>query len=317
MSELNQPHFQDAEKAREYLEAQVWPNGRVCPHCGVIGDHYELRGKTNRPGLYKCSDCREPFTVTVGTVFERSKIGLHVWLQAIYLLSSSKKGMSSKQIERMLGVTYKTAWFMTHRIREAMKSEGGLLGSGGGTVEVDETFIGRKRGAQRRKGGAGHKHAVFSLVDRQGNTRSFHVVNVRAETLKPILLKHVSPDATVYTDSASQYKSAKLGNSFKAHESVNHLMGEYARGTIHTNTVESFFGILKRGIHGTFHHVSEQHLQRYVTEFDFRFAHRETRVEGPDGKMVKAGFTDVERADALMKGIRGKRLTYRRTHSAA
>lgn len=316
MSELNQPHFQDADEARKYLEAQVWPNGRICPHCGSIGAHYELRGKTNRPGLYKCSHCREPFTVTVGTVFERSKIGLHIWLQAIYLISSSKKGISSKQVERMLGVTYKTAWFMTHRIREAMKSPGGLLGSDGGPVEIDETFIGRKPG-RRAKGGYAHKHAVFSLVDRQGNARSFHVPNVKAETLKPILLQQVSPEAIVYTDTAGQYRKIQLGKSFKAHESVNHLMGEYARGNVHTNTVESFFGILKRGINGTFHHVSEQHLQRYVTEFDFRFSHRERRVKGTNGKWEMVGFTDSQRADALMRGIKGKRLTYRRTHGAA
>src|ERR1035437_884391 len=173
MSNLNAPHFQTADKARRYLEAQVWPNGRVCPHCGVIGEHYELKGKSNRAGLYKCTDCREPFTVTVGTVFERSKIGLHIWLQAVFLISSSKKGMSAKQLERMLGVTYKTAWFMSHRIREAMtKKHSSLLGANGGIVEADETYWGKEPGVKKIRRGGFDKMKIVSLVERGGEVRS-------------------------------------------------------------------------------------------------------------------------------------------------
>jgi transposase-like protein len=295
---LSAPQFQDADKARQYLEAQTWPNGPVCPHCGVVGGHYALKGKTTRDGLYKCKDCREPFTVTVGTVFERSKIPLNKWLMAVYLIASSKKGISSHQIHRTIGVSYKTAWFMAHRIREAMASPiyNGQLGGGGAIVEIDETFIGRKADKTKRRG-AGHKHAVFSLVQRDGGVRSFHVANVTADTLKPILLKQVSPDAHVFTDSAGQYRKAKLGKMFAKHEKVNHLLGEYARGNVHTNTVEGYFSILKRG---TYHHVSEAHLQRYVNEFDFRYSNR-----------TALGVSDAERADKALKGISGKRLMYK------
>lgn len=317
MSNLNAPHFQDAEKAREYLEAQVWPNGRVCPHCGVIGEHYTLTGKTNRPGLYKCTDCREPFTVTVGTVFERSKVGLHVWLQAVYLINSSKKGISAKQLERMLGVTYKTAWFMAHRIREAMSGNtGGLLGSGGKPVEVDETYWGTSNIRRGRKitRGFGHKMKVVSLVERDGEKRSFQVARVNAKTLRPILKAQIHADVHLMTDQATVYKS--LGKGFAKHSSVNHSVGEYARGDVTTNTVESSFAILKRGLYGTFHNVSEQHLQRYANEFDFRWNHREKRVK-VDGKWEKVGFNDNERTIAALKGIGGKRLTYKRTNATA
>jgi transposase-like protein len=297
MTILTAPQFQDADAARKYLEAQVWPNGPICPHCGATERIGKLQGKTHRPGLYHCGDCREQFTVTVGSVFERSKIPLNKWLLAVYLLCSSKKGMSSHQLHRTLGVTYKTAWFMTHRIREAMKPNGGLLGSNGGPVEADETFIGRKPGAKVGPGPS-HKEAIFSLVDRTGGVRSYHVADVTAATLKPILLAQVSPKSTVYTDSAGQYRKAKLDKEFAHHETVNHMIGEYARGLVHTNTVECFFGLFKRGLIGTYHHVSSAHLQRYATEFDFRFSNRKT--------------TDAERSDNALKGISGKRLTYRR-----
>ena len=272
---LNAPQFQDANKARVYLEAQVWPAGKkVCPHCGVIGEHYTLTGKSNRPGLYKCADCREPFTVTVGTVFERSKVGLHIWLAAVYLMSASKKGMSAKQIERMLGVTYKTAWFMCHRIREAMNTGfGGPLGGNGEAVEVDETYWGNKHPYGKGPRGFGHKMKIVSLVERDGQKRSFHVANVTAKTVTPILRAQVAKKARLMTDEAKVYK--KIGKEFASHDSVNHSIGEYARGDATTNTVESSFAILKRGLYGTFHHVSEQHLQRYVTEFDFKWNHRE------------------------------------------
>jgi transposase-like protein len=306
---LSAPQFQNPEAARQYLEAQVWPNGPVCPHCGVLGDHYPLKGKSTRPGLYKCKDCREPFTVTVGTVFERSKISLNKWLMATYLLCSSKKGISTHQLHRTLGVTYKSAWFMTHRIREAMKSSGGLLGGGGRIVEADETYYGRIKGRKAVHGGDS-AHKVLALVERAGTTRAFHVPDVTGATLKPVLLAQIAKDTHLMTDGAYHYRS--IGNGFLAHEIVKHTQGEYAykskkaKGvTAHTNTVESFFGILKRGLVGTYHHVSEEHLQRYVTEFGFRFSHRKS-----------LGVEDPERADILLRQIRGKRLTYRRLNKA-
>lgn len=310
MSHLNAPHFQDSEKAREYLERVRWPQGPICPHCGVVGGHYHLQGQSTRPGVYKCADCREQFTVTVGTVFERSKIALHVWLQAVYLLCSSKKGMSSKQLERTLGVTYKTAWFMTHRIREAMSDpDGGLLGGPGTPVESDETYWGNV--GKQREGAHGwdHKMKVLSLVERNGNKRSFHVADVTGDTVRPILLKHINAQSHLMTDQARVYR--KIGDRFAQHSSVNHKQGEYVRGDVTTNTVESSFAILKRGLYGTFHSVSEQHLQRYVTEFDFRWNFRERR-EKVDGKWTKTGYNDSERTDVALKGISGKRLTYRR-----
>src|SRR5688572_21744896 len=195
-STLNKPHFQDADKAREYLEAIRWPTGAICPHCGSVEAHYALKGKAHRPGVYKCKDCRKQFTVTVGTVFERSKIPLHQWMQAVYLICSSKKGCSSHQLQRTLNVQYKTAWFMTHRLREAMKQPGGIMGGGGGIVEADETFIGRKPGRVKKGGGGQHMNVVFSLVEREkGQVRSFHVTDVTVHTLKEKLHAHVAKDA--------------------------------------------------------------------------------------------------------------------------
>ena len=291
------PQFQNPEKAREYLEAVTWPNGRVCPHCGVIGNHYPLKGKTTRPGLYCCTDCRQPFTVTVGTVFERSKVPLHKWLMCVYLMSSSKKGISSHQLHRTLGVTYKTAWFMTHRIREAMSDKRftGQLGGSGSTVEVDETYWGTEKKAVKRAG-MQHKMKVLSLVERNGQVRSFHVPRVNAKTLKPILKEQIAFDSRVFTDDYRVYRYM----DFASHDSVAHTRGEYVRGDVHTNTVEGYFSILKRGLIGTFHHVGEQHLRRYVKEFDFRYNHR-----------TALGYTDVERADIALQRIRGKRLTYK------
>lgn len=273
---LTQPQFQDADSARVYLEAQVWPDGPVCPHCGSIAKHYTLTGKSNRPGLYKCKDCREPFTVTVGSIFERSKVPLHKWLLAVYLVCSSKKGISSHQIHRTLGVTYKTAWFMTHRIREAMRDEKGLLGSSGGTVEVDETFWGNKKKPGQKGRGYGHKMKVFSMVEPQGKKRSYRVAHVSAMELRPIMTAHIDPSAHIMTDELQTY--ASVHKEFAQHSVLCHGAGEYARVTaetlITTNTVESSFAILKRGLYGTFHHVGEQHLQRYATEFDFRWNNR-------------------------------------------
>jgi len=297
---LNQPQFKDADQAREYLEAIRWPDGAVCPHCGSVGAHYPLQGKSTRPGVYKCSDCREQFTVTVGTLFEDSKVGLDKWLTACYLMSCSKKGISSKQLERMLGVSYKTAWFMSHRIREAMTSEGGLLGGSKEPVEVDETYWGNVGKQAKGARGGDHKMKVLSLVERNGEKRSFHVTNVNAETLKPIMKAHIDAESRLMTDEAKVYD--KIGVEFGQHQTVNHSAKEYARGDVTTNTVESSFAILKRGLYGTFHSVSEKHLQRYANEFDFRWNNR-----------AKLGVSDLQRTNNVLSGIGGKRLMYRHT----
>jgi transposase-like protein len=238
--------------------------------------------------------------VTVGTVFERSKVPLHKWVYAVHLMCASKKGISSKQIERMLGVTYKTAWFMSHRIREAMNiAPTGQMGSDGGPVEVDETFWGNKGKQQPGARSFHHKMKVVSLVEREGEKRSFVVPNVNAKTLRPILNAHIAAKARLISDEGNAYK--KLGPEFASHEFVTHSAKEYARGDVTTNTVESSFSLLKRGLVGTFHSVSEQHLQRYATEFDFRWNYR-----------IKTGYNDTERAAVALKNISGKRLTYRR-----
>lgn len=305
MYELTAPHFHDAEAARTYLEALRWPNGPVCPHCGTEGHAWALEAgaqkKTSkaRKGLYKCGSygCLKQFTVTVGTVFEGSKVPLNKWLMATYLMNASKKGISSHQLHRMLGVTYKTAWFMTHRIREAMTTKNTRkLGAGGGVVEADETFWGNNKKRKGSKGrGYEHKMKILSLVERGGEVRSFKIPTVTAATLKPILKQQIAEDANLMTDEHSGY--IKPGREFASHEVVRHSAHEYSRGDVTTNTVEGYFSLLKRGLVGTFHHVGEQHLMRYVHEFDFRYNHREV--------------TDRERADAALRGIEGKRLTYR------
>lgn len=309
---FTEPRFIDETAAREHLEAIRWPTGPVCPHCGGIERNSKITAKTKngaRPGLYFCGDCREQFTVTVGTVFERSKIPLHKWLLANHLMCSSKKGMSAHQLHRTLGITYKSAWFMAHRLREAMTStETGPLGGSGETVEVDETYWGNKKRYGKGPRGFGHKMKVVSLVERNGDKRSFHVANVTAKTVTPILREQVSKKARLMTDENKVYK--KVGKEFASHESVNHSIGEYVRDDATTNTVESSFAIFKRGLYGTFHHVSEAHLQRYATEFDFKWNHREKRNK-VDGKWITVGFTDSQRADASLKGIGGKRLTYK------
>lgn len=301
VADILAPHFQDADKAREYLEALRWPHGPVCPHCGVIGGHYAMKGAAHRPGLWKCKDCRKQFSVTVGTVFSGSKIPLNKWLLAVHLICSSKKAMSSHQIHRMLGITYKSAWFMTHRIREAMKGNNErLLGSGGGTVEADETYWGTSKPKAAKVPGYEHKMKIVSLVDRAGEKRSFHVDRVTGKTLRPILDKHVCKSATLNTDEFGGYK--RIGREFAKHDVVVHSRREYARGEAYTNTVECSFSLLKRGLIGTFHHVGEQHLQRYITEFDFRWNSRK--------------ICDVERANSLLSQIGGKRLMYRDSRMA-
>src|ERR1700730_3841867 len=302
-ADLQAPMFTDENAAREALEAVRWPNGPVCPHCGSVERLALIAGEkhSHRQGLYYCNDCKGQFTVTVGTVFERSKIPLTKWWLATYLLGSSKKGMSSHQLHRMLGVTYKTAWFMTMRIREAMR-EGKLPGGMGGAnkvVEIDETYVGGK--AKNRKNKVPAKHAVLSLVERDGSVRSFHVANVTAKTLRPIIVTHVNRASFVMTDESTVYPA--IGREFHGHGTVNHSAEEYVRAQFwHTNTVENYFSIFKRGIIGTYHHVSETHLHRYGAEFDFRYNTR-----------VKLGFSYRDRTTIMLKNIVGKRLTYRRT----
>jgi transposase-like protein len=315
--------YNQPDAAREYLESLRWPKGPECPHCGGVERISRIEAQTvqkatpgnrstvARAGLLFCGDCRTQFSVTVGTVFERSKIPLHKWVLATHLLCSSKKGMSAHQLHRMLGITYKTAWFMAHRIREAMKSEGGMMGGGGKIVEADETYYGPRSQRTRNgkikgaKRGGGNKQKIFALVERDGSTRAFHVTDVNGATLKPILQAMVAKDSTLFTDSASHWTNMPEG-TFAKHEMVNHMAKEYVRGEVHTNSIESFFGLLKRGIVGTYHHVSATHLQRYCEEFSFRHSHR-----------VSLGVNDEQRAASLLKQVGGKRLTYRRTNAAA
>lgn len=303
MSYLSQPHFHNEAAAYEFVEARVWPKGPVCPHCGGVERNKKMGGTSTRIGTYKCYDCRKPFTVKVGTIFESSHIPLRLWLQGIFLIAASKKGISSNQLHRTLGITLKSAWFMSHRIREAMRGDSYLpLGGGGSIVEADETFMGAKRGAKPVKAGH-HRSKVVSLVQRDGKTRSFHVANVDAQNLQPILAANIAKDSHLMTDGAMHYRA--IGKEFDNHEWTNHAQKEYAKPSkvpgvsAHSNTVESYFGILKRGITGTYHHVSEEHLQRYVDEFDFRFSNRKS-----------LGIDDYTRAETLLKGVVGKRLTY-------
>ena len=314
--------YQNEDAAREHLEALMWPNGPFCPHCGSLNAKRlppQLGRKTKahpdgtiRKGVIQCNDCRQQYTVTVGTVFESSKVALHKWLYVNHVLCSSKKGTSAHQIARNIGVTYKTAWFMMHRIREAMKdTDTGPMGGYGETVEADETYVGgkvknrnakqQKRFDQRRSPVA-DKQPVVSLVERNGRVRSFHVANVTGQTLRSILVTNVDRGSWLMTDEHSGYKL--VGQEFVGHGVVTHSKGEYVRkGVFHTNTIEGFFSLLKRGIIGTYHHVSEQHLHRYCGEFDFRYNTRK--------------LDDAERADESLLGAVGKRLTYRRTGGLA
>jgi transposase-like protein len=307
---LQNPIFIDDAKAREWLEARVWPNGPVCPHCGATADDVTaLKGKAHRPGLHQCSQCREQFTVTVKTVFERSKIPLSKWLAALFLLTASKKGVSAHQVHRSLDISYKSAWFMMHRLREALRT-GGLLppmGEGGGPVEADETYLGNlKDGPPVKKKRSGfHKQAVLTLVDRKsGQARSFHIAGSRADDIAPIARQNIAREARLMTDQATWYK--KLGAEFASHETVDHGKFEYARGDVTTNTVESYFSVFKRGMKGTYQHCGEKHLHRYLAEFDFRYNTR-----------AGLGVNDYERAELAATGIKGKRLTYRRPDKVA
>ena len=303
-SKLTADAMQNDEAARLYLEAVLWPNGPVCPHCEATDRLYELRGRSTRPGVRKCGHCKKPFTVTVGTVFERSHIALHKWVQAFYLLCCSKKGISSHQLHRILGISYKAAWFMSHRIREAMR-DGSLapLGGNGATVEADETYFGDKEDAKktRRKGARGPagKRPVVGLVERGGKVRTFHVEKADKATVAGIVRENVDHETALMTDESRLY--TEVGGEFASHETVEHAAGEYVREHVHTNTMDGYWGLFKRGMKGVYQHCKEKHLHRYLAEFDFRYNHR-----------VKLGVDDAARAVRALEGVKGKRLTYRR-----
>jgi transposase-like protein len=304
MSTLSRPEFHDEAKAYEFVERILWPNGPVCPRCHETKRVGKLAGKSTRPGVYKCYVCRKPFTVKIGTVFEASNLPMHKWLQAIYLMCSSKKGISSNQLARTLAIQVRSGWFLSMRIREAMRS-GALdpLGGGGGIIEADETFTGRRHDRPVRRGYL-HKHAVLTLVERNGAARSFHIDRATGETIVPIVRANVSKDAKVYTDDAGYYSFLRIG--FAGHERVNHDRDEYARGEVHTNTVEGYFALFKRGMKGVYQHCSEKHLHRYLAEFDFRYTNR-----------VRLGIDDKQRTEKALRGVAGKRLTYRKVDATA
>lgn len=315
MSVLSSPHFHDEAKAFAYLESIVWVDGIACPHCGVVGGRvYDLAGVRSKPskknpngvvrhGLKKCGECRKQFTVKVGTVFEHARMPLHKMLQAVHLMVSSKKGISAHQLSRVLEVQYKSAWFLAHRIREAMRS-GDLasFGSDGGIVEVDETYIGNIKGARKRQA-FHHKMKVLSLVDRQsGAVRSYVVAEVKRAHIEPIIAANLSLEARLMTDEAMVYRP--IGKQFASHATVNHAGGEYVdawKPERHTNTIEGYFSIFKRGMKGVYQHCGEQHLHRYLAEFDFRYTNR-----------IANGVDDKQRARNAVAGIVGKRLTYAR-----
>lgn len=311
--------YTDETAAREHLEALQWPDGVTCPHCGNADKARikALQGKSTRPGVYKCNECRKPFSVTVGTVFERSHIPLNKWLYAVHLMTSSEKGISAHQLHRTLGVTYKSAWFMAHRIRESMGDNvKAPMGGGGQIVEADETYFGKydehrerktpRRGVMPTKGGkvgVGQKRAIVTLVERGGSARSFHVASADKDNVRAIILRNVYRDSRLMTDESKLYHG--MGEKYLSHETVKHSRKEYARGDVNTNSAEGYFSVFKRGMKGVYQHCKEKHLHRYLAEFDFRFNNR-----------IALGVNDKERADNATKAIRGKRLTYRRTNEA-
>jgi transposase-like protein len=292
--------FHNEQAAYDFVEKLLWPQGPICPHCGGFERISKMQGKSTRIGVYKCYQCRKPFTVKVGTIFEASHVPLRHWLQAMFLLASSKKGISANQLSRTLGCTLKTGWFIGHRIREAMRDLGidaAPMGSGGGVVEADETFLGRKHGAKVKQG-FGHKMAIMTLVERGGKARSFKIDRAGKEAAERIIGENVSREARLMTDSASYYRRGQF--NVADHQMVNHEAGEYGRGDVHTNTIESYYSVFKRGMKGTYQHCDEKHLHRYAAEFDFRYNNRSG-----------LGVNDVARTEAIIRGIVGKRLTYR------
>ncbi len=308
---FNAPHFQSPDKARKYLETLRWSGDPVCPHCGTAGGHYG----TKKPGVWRCSskECRKDFSVTTKTVMEASHIKLNIWLQAFALMTASKKGMSAHQLHRQLGITYKSAWFLAHRIREAMRN-GGLLppmGGKGKIVEADETYFGKADempvGKSRRgrpflkRGRFMNNRPILALVERGGSVRSFHVAVADQATVCNIVRENVDAETKVNTDESKLYSKDKMG--VLRHRRVKHSAGEYVRGDVHTNSVEGYFSVFKRGMRGTYQHCKEKHLHRYLAEFDFRFNNRSA-----------LGVDDGERAALAIKGIEGKRLTYRQPH---
>jgi transposase-like protein len=305
MSVLSEPHFHNEEAAFERLEAIVWPEGPVCPKCGNCEQTRITRvtGATARTGLRRCLECKKQFTVKVGTVFESSHVPLHKWWQAAHLLASSKKGISAHQLHRTLQVQYKTAWFMFHRLREAMRSgDFSPMGGEGKQVEVDETYIGRLKGTQVKPGGGAHKNTVVTLVERGGRARSFHVDTARMGNVMPIVRANIARESALMTDESGIYRRAS--QDFASHDVVTHSKEEYVRyegeKTVHTNTVEGYYSIFKRGMKGVYQHCGEQHLHRYLAEFDFRYSNR-----------IALGVDDNNRTVKAMAGIVGKRLKYR------
>ena len=298
-SVLSQPQFHNEEAAYAYVEARLWPEGPVCPHCGGVERISKMQGKSTRVGAYKCYQCRKPFTVKIGTIFEDSKVAMHLWLQAMYLIAGSKKGISSNQLHRTLGVTLKTAWFMSHRIREAMRDGNPtMFGGEGGSVQADETWIGNIPGVERGKGGFRHKMKIVSLLDeRTGRTRSVHASGMIPGEVANIVRANVELESVLVTDEARHYW--RVGREFADHRKVFHGAGNYSKDGFSTNAIEGYFSIFKRGMRGIYQHCTEKHLHRYLAEFDFRYSNR-----------VALGYNDADRADALLSGIVGKRLTY-------
>lgn len=303
MSILSQPQFHNEAAAYKWVEARVWPEGPNCPHCGGIDRIGKMEGKSTRMGVYKCYQCRKPFTVKVNTVFESSHVKLHLWLQAMFLMSSSKKGISSNQLHRTIGVTLKTAWFMSHRIREAMRVVGiEPMGGEGSIIEADETYFGDKEIVTKRtrkgKSGLSGKRAVVALVVRGGSARSFYAPQINQLSVRDVLMNNLHKSSVLHTDESPLY--IPMAKVFESHDTIKHNGGEYVRGIVHTNTVEGYFSIFKRGMKGIYQHCSEKHLQRYLSEFDFRYSNR-----------VLLGVNDLARTNLAVQGIVGKRLTYR------
>jgi len=302
-SVLSDKHFHNEAAAYRWVEARVWPDGPVCPHCGGVDRISRMKGKSTRLGTYKCYQCRKPFTVKVGTVFESSHVPLHLWLQAMFLLSSGKKGISSNQLHRTLGVTLKTAWFMSHRVRKAMEVVGiEPMGGKGKIIEADETYYGDKEKITKRtiRGKAAHssKRSIVALVERRGRARTFHLDRADKVNVTKVVRDNIDRESRLHTDESRLYIGSDA--HFAGHEAVRHASGEYVRGDVHTNTVESVFSVFKRGMKGTYQHCAEKHLHRYLAEFDFRHNAR-----------IALGVNDEMRTERAVKGIVGKRLTYR------